>query len=182
MVRTRYACEKEAACPGDRFSATLWVVFERVMSDGIVTIRPSTADDAQVLILGRDEVFQRFLGEGSPEPRPTACIVVDDAVVGWVDYDHDREWLAPDEVNLGYNVFGPYRRRGYATRAVRLLLQHLAVDTEWRIGTLLIHPDNVGSLSLARRAGFERFGDLDGNPYWKQPVAAALVSQTSTDS
>ncbi len=152
------------------------------MSDGIVTIRPSTADDAQVLILGRDEVFQRFLGEGSPEPRPAACIVVDDAVVGWVDYDHDREWLAPDEVNLGYNVFGPYRRRGYATRAVRLLLQHLAVDTEWRIGTLLIHPDNVGSLSLARRAGFERFGDLDGNPYWKQPVAAALVSQTSTDS
>ena len=46
------------ASRGDPVAAILWVVSERVMSDGTVTIRPSTADDAQVLILGR--VFQQY--------------------------------------------------------------------------------------------------------------------------
>lgn len=93
-------------------------------------------------------------------------------MVGWVDYDHDRSWLEPGEVNVGYNVFAPFRGNGYATRAVRLLMQHLATDTEWRVATLLIHPENDRSLALARRAGFEPCGDIDGERYWKQPVAA----------
>lgn len=136
-------------------------------SDGVVTIRPATAEDAPVLVAGRDEEFHRFLGEGAPDPRPVACIVVDGAVVGWVDYDHDREWLGDDEVNLGYHVFAAHRRRGYGTRAVRLLLDHLAADTGWSVATLLIDRENAASLALAQRAGFERVADLDGHPYWK---------------
>jgi RimJ/RimL family protein N-acetyltransferase len=124
-----------------------------------------------VLIEGRDEEFHRFLGDGDPEPRPVACIVVDDVVVGWVDYDHERPWLEADEVNVGYNVFEPFRGNGYATRAVLLLMRHLAIDTEWQVATLLIDPDNARSLALAHRAGFERADDLDGNPYWKLRVS-----------
>jgi len=140
-------------------------------SDGLVTIRPSTASDARLLIGGRDEEFHRFLGAGDLEPRPIACIVVDDRVAGWVDYDHDRPWLEDDEINVGYNVFADFRGNGYATRAVRLLMRHVAMETEWRIATLLIHPDNARSLALARRVGFERVEDLDGIPYWKQQVS-----------
>ena len=140
-------------------------------SDGPVRLRVATAADRAVLIAGRDEVFHRFMGEGDPDPRPVACIVVDGTVVGWVDYDHDRPWLGADEVNIGYNVFPAYRGNGYATRAVKLLLRHLATDTDWQVATLLIHPDNARSLALAHRAGFERVDDLDGIPYWKQCVA-----------
>ena len=111
------------------------------------------------------------MGDGAPDPWPTACIEVDEVVVGWVDYDVERTWLEPGEVNVGYNVFAPFRGNGYATRAVRLLLRHLATDTEWRVATLLIDPANERSLALARRAGFERVGDLNGNRYWKKPVA-----------
>jgi len=143
-------------------------------TDGVVTIRAATAADVPALIAGRDEEFHRFLGPGHPEPRPLACIVVDGGVVGWVDYDHDRGWLEPDEVNLGYSVFAPHRGNGYATRAVELLLGHLAEDTDWAVATLLIHPDNQRSLALAARMGFDRVGDLDGNPYWKRPVAQDL--------
>ena len=75
------------------------------------------------------------------------------------------------EVNIGYNVFSAFRGRGYATRAVLLLLHHLAVDTDWSVATLLIHPENTRSLALARRAGFDHVDDLDGNPYWKRAVA-----------
>ncbi|MEY2448563.1 MAG: hypothetical protein QOH79_2039 [Acidimicrobiaceae bacterium] len=151
-------------------------------SDGIISIRPSTSTDVAALIDGRDEEFHRFLGEGDPEPHPVACIVVDDVVVGWVDYDHDRPWLEPDEVNVGYNLFRAFRGKGYATRAVRLLMLHLATDTDWRVATLLIHPDNARSLALARRAGFEPAGDLDGSPYWKQRVAAFVDEPPSPEN
>jgi len=143
------------------------------MSDGVVTIRPSSTADVPVLVAGRDHESRRFLGDGDPQPCPVACIAVGDVVVGWVDYDHDRPWLGPDEVNLGDNVFPPFRGNGYGTRTVRLLLQHLATETSWKVATLLIHPENHRSLALAARAGFERVGDLDGNPYWKLAVQEA---------
>lgn len=142
-------------------------------SDGVVTIRPATIDDVDTLIAGRDEEYRRFLHDRSPQPEPAACIAVNGAVVGWVDYDHDRSWLRDDEVNLGYNVFAQYRGHGYATRAVRLLVEHLAFDTQWRVATLLIDRANARSLALAARAGFERVDDLDGHPYWKRAVRDA---------
>ena len=142
----------------------------RPTTDGVVVIRPPGPGDATTLVAGRDDVFHRFLGEGSTEPQPTGCIVVGGAVAGWVDVDVDRSWLEAGEVNVGYNVFAPHRGAGYATRAVQLLLHHLAVGTEHRTATLLIDPDNHRSLALAARARFDRCGDLDGNPYFKRAV------------
>lgn len=139
-------------------------------TDGVITIRPPRPGDRQALIAGRDEQSRRFLGEGSPDPRPTGCIVLGDEVIGWVDHDTDRAWLEPGEVNVGYQVFPAHRGKGYASRAVKLLLHHLAVSTRVRTATLLIHPENERSLALADRTGFVRHGDLDGNPYWKQAV------------
>lgn len=140
------------------------VALRHQICDGAVTIRPSTPLDVAALVDGRDEEFHRVLGTGDPEPCPVACIVVSDETVGWVDYDHDRPWLAAEEVNLGYNAIQLSPGKGYATRAVRLLMHHLAVDTDWQVATLLIHPDNERSLALARRLSFEPHGDLDGNP------------------
>ena len=142
----------------------------RPLSDGVVLIRAPAPGDAATLVDGRDDVFHRFMGAGDPSPSPTACIVVDDEVVGWVDYDVDRTWLQPGEVNVGYNVFAPHRGNGYATRAVELLLQHLAADTTYDTATLLIDRDNDRSLALARRAHFDAHGELDGNCYWKRRV------------
>jgi RimJ/RimL family protein N-acetyltransferase len=142
----------------------------RLTTDGLVTIRPSAVSDAARLVAGRDELFLRFLGPGDADPRPAGCVVVDNTVVGWVDYDVDRSWLEPGEVNVGYNVFAAYRNRGYASRAVQLLMHHLAVDTSYRVATLLIHPDNGPSLALARRLRFTPYGDVDGNRCWKRLV------------
>lgn len=92
---------------------------------------------------------------------------MDDEVVGWVDFDVDRAWLQPDQVNLGYLVLPEHRGRGYATRAVRLLLQHLAGHPDHHTATLLIHPDDERSLAVAGRLGIPAAGDLDGIPYFE---------------
>lgn len=138
----------------------------RPTTDGVVTIRPPVPGDAERLVAGRDDEFDRFLGPGSPDPDPLGCIEVAGEVVGWVDHDTDRFWLEPGEVNIGYHLFAPQRGRGLATRAVELLVHHLAVDTDATCATLLIHPDNHRSLGLARRIGAVRRPDLDGIPYF----------------
>lgn len=140
-------------------------------TDGIVTLRPPRDGDAAVLIAGRDVEFHRFLGDGDETPDPTAVIEVDGAVVGWVDFDDVRPWLLPGEVNIGYNVLAAHRGNGYATRAVRLLLGHLAATGQAAVATLLIDSANERSLALAHRIGAVRQPDLDGHPYFTLPVS-----------
>jgi RimJ/RimL family protein N-acetyltransferase len=138
------------------------------LSDGVVVLRPATATDAAAIVAGRDDVSGRFLGEGDADPRPVFVIVVDEVVVGWVDHDTDREWLEPGQVNVGYHLSADHRGRGYATRAVRLLLQHLAA--EGREATFLIHPENDRSLALVERLGIPRARDLDGQRCFAGPL------------
>lgn len=117
------------------------------------------------------------MGEGSPDPRPTACVVVDGDVVGWVDFDRDeREWLPHDEVNIGYSLHPDARGRGYATRAVKLLISHIARETDVKVATLLIDPDNQWSLGVADRAGFGPMIDLNGQCFFKRPIPALTYS------
>lgn len=105
-----------------------------------------------------------------PDPRPAFCIEVTGQVVGWVDFDTDRMWLLPGEVNIGYNVFPAHRGHRYATRAVRLLFDHLAADTDHTVATLLINPANQRSIAVADRLECELQPDFVGNAYYKHQL------------
>ena len=141
-------------------------------TDGVVTIRPPGRGDRAVLIAGRDDEFRRWLGAGSPDPRPTACIVVDDEVVGWVDYDTEQPWLEAGAVNVGRDAFPEARGKGYASRAVQLLLEHLAAHTTITTAHLLIDPANLRSVAVATRAAFVPAGEIDGQRLFTRKVAA----------
>jgi RimJ/RimL family protein N-acetyltransferase len=123
-----------------------------------------------LLVEGRDDEFFRWLGPGAEVPRPVACVCVGSELVGWVDYDLDHAWLGPGQVNVGYYLFPHARRKGYASRAVELLLLHLRRDTSYTVATLLIHPENVRSVALARRLGFVESGEVDGQVFFSRAV------------
>ena len=146
-------------------------VFES-RSDGVVTIRAPDHGDTAALIAGRDDEFHRWLGTGSPDPRPTACILVDDEIIGWIDYDTEQPWLDAGAVNIGYSVFAEARGYGYATRAVQLLLGHLAAYTTFTTAHLLIDPANTRSLAVARCAGFVLVREIDAQRLFTREVAA----------
>jgi len=146
------------------------------ITDGIITIRTPVAGDAAILVAGRDEVFHRWMGTGSDDPDPAACIVIDGAVVGWIDYDQPRPWLETGEVNIGYHLFAAARGRSHATRAVQLLMHHLAMRTRHHTATLLIDPDNAASLAVAERAAFHPTGIVNGQRFFKRAVPATTYS------
>ena len=133
----------------------------RSMTDGVVTIRPPATGDSAKLVAGRNEEWRRWLGPGDDDPRPTACIVVGGEVVGWVDADPTATHVQPGEVNVGYNVFAPYRRKGYASRAVELLMRYLVECTPFHIASVSIDDGNVASLGVAARTRFVPSGDLN---------------------
>jgi RimJ/RimL family protein N-acetyltransferase len=141
-------------------------------TDGVVTLRAPALGDVEQLVAGRDEEFFKWFGPGATGPRPVACVWVDDELVGWVDYDRDddHDWLRPGEVNVGYSLFPAARGKGYASRAVELLLEHLGRDTKHTVATLLIHPENVRSLAVARRLGFVQRGEVNGEPFFTRSL------------
>jgi hypothetical protein len=127
------------------------------ISDGGITIRPPGDGDHAALVGARDAEARRWLGEASEDWRPTGCIVVEGQVVGWVDYDADREWLRPDQVNVGYQIFPGHRGRGYATRGVLLLIEYLAGRTSYRehfAKAAVLHPADTVTSSPALSAKF----------------------------
>jgi RimJ/RimL family protein N-acetyltransferase len=123
--------------------------------------------DAERLVAGRDDEFHRWMGAGSPEPQPSAVIEVDGDLAGWVDHDPPgaRDWLEADACNVGYHVFASHRRRGIATRAVRLFLEVMATSAPGARATFLIDAENDASLAVARAVGaveVRRFANAEG--------------------
>jgi RimJ/RimL family protein N-acetyltransferase len=139
-----------------------------IATDGVVTLRAPGPGDVELLVAGRDEEFFRWFGAGATGPRPVACVWLDDELVGSVDYDLEAEhdWLRPGEVNVGYYLFAAARGTGYASRAVELLLEHLRLDSEHAVATLLILPENARSLAVARRLDFVQKGEVNGEPFF----------------
>jgi len=67
--------------------------------------------------------------------------------------------FVPGEIELGYTIFSAFRREGYATEAIRGLINWAA--TEYGLGHFVvsISPTNLPSLALAKKLGFTKIGE-----------------------
>jgi ribosomal-protein-alanine N-acetyltransferase len=99
---------------------------------------------------------------------PVCAIVLDGAIVGHIGYHGPpgaNALSAPDAIEVGYTIFPEHRRQGYATEAVRGLLEHARGQGIHRF-VASVGPQNEPSLALVRRLGFVEVGrhwdDEDG--------------------
>jgi len=147
------------------------------LTDGVVVLREWRDDDVEPAVRATaDPEIPRWTPIPSPntaenvraflaEPlEGRARLVIADPYtdellgsVGLVAVDDDAGWG-----EIGYWVAVEHRRRGLATRAVRLLADWALTERGLRRVFLEIHPDNTNSRRVAEKAGFAYEGIVDG--------------------
>jgi len=154
-----------------------------VLEDDRIGLRPLAVSDADAHLAGCDEVVIERLGGGEPSSRSqieawletnarawaSGGDVVDLGIedlgtgllCGCVGVQRGLDYLSTGQVNLTYALYPQWRGHGYATRAVRLAMQ--AAQARRPVVEFVIRaaPDNLESIAVAERAGFERSGQTD---------------------
>jgi RimJ/RimL family protein N-acetyltransferase len=107
---------------------------------------------------------RRYEAEGSRQYR---IADTEGRSVGYVGY-WERKWQNEDVWEVGWAVLTEFQGRGYATTAMRLLLDVIRKD-ELRPVHAYPSVDNAASNAVCRKLGFENLGAFDfeyppGNP------------------
>jgi [ribosomal protein S5]-alanine N-acetyltransferase len=121
--------------------------------------------DLGFLRLRRDQVG----ADPTREPWLPRAIALERRMIGHIGF-HGPPGVngpaKPGAVEVGYTVFEPYRRRGYATEAVVAVLDWAHAEHDVRHFVASVGPWNEPSLALVRRLGFRQTGtqwdDEDG--------------------
>jgi [ribosomal protein S5]-alanine N-acetyltransferase len=82
----------------------------------------------------------------------------------------------PDAVEVGYNVFPPYRGRGLATEAVVALMEWALAERGVHRFVASVAPGNEPSLAIVRRLGFVQTGEQ-----WDEEDGLELVFERSAN-
>jgi [ribosomal protein S5]-alanine N-acetyltransferase len=153
----------------------------------VIELRPMTPEFLEAVLDGRREeaasllgieLFDEFPSEGekgflglrlrqmrNDERFQTWCphaIALGGQMIGHAGYHgppgvnskHD-----PEAVEFGYRIFPPYRGRGYATEAARMLMDLAEERAAIRRFVLSVGPQNQPSLAIIRKLGFTQTGE-----------------------
>jgi RimJ/RimL family protein N-acetyltransferase len=154
------------------------------LTDGVVILRPRRLDDTDAIVAAcQDPEIPRWTTVPSPytrehalewlttcDPRTVNLLAVDagDRLLGSFSVMEIDEARGYGEI--GYWVAAEARRRGIATRAVKLL-RDWAAGRGLRVLEILADPQNIASTGVAERAGFEATAERRANP--RDPSSAA---------
>jgi RimJ/RimL family protein N-acetyltransferase/8-oxo-dGTP pyrophosphatase MutT (NUDIX family) len=142
------------------------------LTDGVVTLRPFDESDIAAHVAGEDQesrlwfgqpgpstregmhtVVERWRGEREAGTRLTFAVHHDGTTVGGAE-------LRPrgETASLSWWLYAGHRGQGYATRAVRLLVDHAFTHLGVRRVEAEVDPRNVASQRVATRSGLRREG------------------------
>lgn len=125
---------------------------------------PLSIADAEAVI---DEFTSRWRAFSTTGAATGVAFAIVDArsgqLVGCCGVD---DWSHADVAQFGYWVAPSARGRGYATRSVRLITRWLFGLGAARVFVTIV-AENVGSVAVARRAGFVHEGTMRSHSVWQ---------------
>ena len=151
------------------------------LSDGVIFLRPLSAEDAADHLAGEDDEMAKWVSGGRSTPSTVEAFIrnnqdswrnggprrafgifdcASNQLAGFIEVNLARI-VEPGQVNVSYGVFREWRRQGVALRALDLMDEYLRTATDARQIVLRIVPANTASLKLAEKAGFTFCGLFD---------------------
>jgi RimJ/RimL family protein N-acetyltransferase len=149
------------------------------LTDGVVVLDAFTLDDAAAHLAGEDEEHARRFGwfprSSTPESvrnavdrwqqewradGPTRALAARDATSSELVGGCELRLRGEEIAQLSYWVAPRHRRRGLATRIVRLVCEFAFRELGIERIEALVEPDNEASLGVVRAAGFVEEGVL----------------------
>jgi RimJ/RimL family protein N-acetyltransferase len=147
------------------------------LDDGVIVLNAFTLDDVDAHLAGEDDEQARRFGW---YPARSTLETVRDSIIRWEgDWRTDGPTRAfalrlastgelaggcelrlqyPGLAHMSYGVFPQHRRRGFASRGVRLLSAYAFASLGVTRLELHVAADNVASRGVAHRAGFTEEG------------------------
>jgi|GEM_PF-2495956 len=153
------------------------------LTDGVIILRMMTLFDAEMHLANEDDVTVRFFGGRSTIETSRAAIeearlswesggtwlnlgiweAATGELVGYVDANLACPGYRPGvAANITYNIRPAVRGRGYAPRAVGLMVNHLDEKTAAQAAVIQFNPENHASARVAQKAGFKHLGERTG--------------------
>jgi RimJ/RimL family protein N-acetyltransferase len=147
------------------------------LTDGVVLLDGFKAADADAHLAGEDDEHARRFGWYPNRSTPgTVGAAIDRWRAEWEQGGRTRAFAArldgvlvggcelrlvsPASAELSYWTFPPFRRRGLATRAVRLVVAWATAALGVAEFELHVAPDNTASRRVAEAAGFRVAGTV----------------------
>jgi RimJ/RimL family protein N-acetyltransferase len=162
-------------------------------SDGIVTLAFFAPTDAPVLLeADADREHRRwfeFPGDFVPSLRHSESVIrrweeeraagtrFAFAVRSAADHDLlggcELRPLGDGTANLSYWTYPGHRRRGVASRAVKLACEVASAEFDFHIVQVIVDPENIASRRVAVRNAFKDMGERDGKILYLLELAPA---------
>jgi RimJ/RimL family protein N-acetyltransferase len=153
------------------------------LTDGVVVLDALLPADVPSHLVGEDEESVRWLTEGQRSTAASTQIWIERSLAAWATGTHLQRPMAlrdgasgnlagmaeynldsagcglvAGEVNVSYQVYPDYRGRGFAVRALALLVEHLGSVPGVTSAVLRVAPGNKPSVRVAAKAGFTEGG------------------------
>lgn len=156
-----------------------------VLTDGIITLRPFTLEDAEEHLLGEDTEQIKWLsgGKGSLEGVKNwitknlqywgkngpifnfAITNTNDQLIGMVEANSDYEnieGIEQGDANISYGLYPQFRGQGNASRAVDLITNFLKTKG-FKRGVIRTNRENEPSIKVAIACDFEKENNITLN-------------------
>ena len=168
------------------------------LTDGVVVLRPWRDEDIEPAIAGHDEEMSYWFGwdvvtpsydqhaaaverwrTSYAEGRSMVGFVIEHegSVVGSVDVQDRGDHVG----ELSWTLYAGQRGHGYATRAVRMLVDYAIDELEMTRVEARVDPRNERSLRVATRAGLRREGVVRGIGDRKDATGHVLLARLASD-